>query len=913
MSALQHSGPQRLVGAVWSDNAEAALYEQAVDALLQEPDISRRLGKRPAATAETLRAALLGESIANRAIDATGQSFTKYRSLLLKLRNAQEQQRSRGSTLQWGWRSAGPLVLAVLIALGRFAGAAPLGTLALVMLAAVWLVAGLLYPVSRRTLSTFALMTSALPARLLLTLRVRIRGKEWETELRLGVRPLVPLVLEALLGDDPEELLMADSYDGLRETTGARYVVASATAKKLDRKIAQMAGGTIAVCGPRGAGKTTLLTRCGKSEDFTVRAAAPANFTPHDFLVSLFVDLCEAYIWRAGGEIPNLTRLTTVRKTFDSLGRYLRKRISWLTHAALACGLIAFGSVATVRTLRSRYGKGLYEQTHSLQDGLGSLVLAIWRGDNLAAGLVLIVGGLLVWRRRRTAALKTLLGRARIVLTVTGTLILCFVPLAGMWSDEELTRQVDELFANGHFMWVMATLGLIRLMTPTDASGSWVKGPITVSKPFTFATFRTLALVGMLTVAYRSSELRAILSDPDSSIRVVSVLAGFLVLKIGFGTRKPSEHGLMAECRAQLYRLQTVQTTAATGTSGLSQVVSLGSSHTSSLSTVAPNFPLLVNDFREILGAIALDNHLAGHRTFICIDELDRLGSDAQALAFLREIKAIFGVRHVHYIVSVAEDVGSAFVRRGLPHRDVTDSSLDDVVYVQAATMPLSEEILQKRAPGISPPYVALAHALSGGLPRDLVRYGRRIMETEETTGSAELTDIARRLVLEELSETLSGFRVLLSKQQWDEDTSVILDSFRDLMARLQFEPVSVLDIRAALEGFSRMQHLSPAAGHANQLPEETAHLVAEASAYAYFSLTLLDIFGSEGFTRRSEMAANRGPEGTPQLLAEARQELAVSPHTARRLLRSIRQAWGLDHTTSPAALLPFPQPAPAP
>ncbi|MFD9432031.1 hypothetical protein [Streptomyces sp. NPDC060002] len=913
MSASQNSGPQRLVGGVWSDNAAAALYERAIDTLLQEPDISRRLGKRPAATAETLRVAMLGASIANRAIDAPGQTFTKYRTLLLQLRNAQEQQRSRGSTLRWGWRSAGPPVLAVLIVLGPLAGAAPMGTLALVLLAAAWLVAGLLHPVSRRTLSTFALMTSALPRRLLLTLRVRIRGKKWEAELRLGVRPLVPLVLEALLGDDPEELLMADSYDGLRETTGARYVVASATAQKLDRKIGQMTGGTIAVCGPRGAGKTTLLTRCGKREDFIVHAAAPANFTPHDFLVSLFVDLCEAYVWRAGGDVPNLARLTTVRKTFDSLGRYLRKRISWLTHAALACGLIAFGSVATVRTLGSRYGSGLYEDTRDLLQELGSLVLAIWRGDNLAAGLVLIVGGLLVWRTRQTAALKTSLSHARIALIVTGSSTLCLVPLAGMWSDDELSNQMYELFDKGHFISAMAALGFIRLLTPTDASGSWVQGPISVSKPLTCVTLRTLALAGMLTLAYRSSELRVILSDPDTSVRVVSVLAGFLVLKIGFGTRQPSEHGLVAECRAQLYRLQTVQTTAATGTSGLSQVVSLGSSHTASLSTVTPNFPLLVNDFREILGAIALDNHLAGHRTFICIDELDRLGSDAQALAFLREIKAIFGVRHVHYIVSVAEDVGSAFVRRGLPHRDVTDSSLDDVVYVQAATMPLAEEILQKRAPGISPPYVALAHALSGGLPRDLVRYGRRIMEAEETTGSAELTDIARRLVLEELSETLSGFRVLLSKQQWDEDTSVILDSFRDLMARLQFEPVSVPEICAALEGFSRMQHLSPAAGQANQLPEETAHLVAEASAYAYFSLTLLDVFGSEGFTRRSEMAANRGPEGTPQLLAEARQELAVSPHTARRLLRSIRQAWGLDATTSPPAILPFPQPAPAP
>ena len=65
---------------------------------------------------------------------------------------------------------------------------------------------------------------------------------------------------------------------------------------------------------------------------------------------------------------------------------------------------------------------------------------------------------------------------------------------------------------------------------------------------------------------------------------------------------------------------------------------------------------------------------------------MDRLGTDTQALAFLREIKAILGVPRVYYLISVAEDVGAAFVRRGLPHRDVTDSSLDDIVHVQPRT-----------------------------------------------------------------------------------------------------------------------------------------------------------------------------------------------------------------------------------
>ncbi|MFE9560182.1 hypothetical protein ACFYM0_03655 [Streptomyces sp. NPDC006487] len=41
--------------------------------------------------------------------------------------------------------------------------------------------------------------------------------------------------------------------------------------------------------------------------------------------------------------------------------------------------------------------------------------------------------------------------------------------------------------------------------------------------------------------------------------------------------------------------------------------------------------------------------------------------------------------------------------------------------------------------------------------------------------------------------------------------------------------------------------------------------------AYAYFSLTLLGIFAEEVFGRRGRSAAAPGPDGDPELLAEAR------------------------------------------
>ncbi|MER5347841.1 hypothetical protein ABT030_47845 [Streptomyces mirabilis] len=67
----------------------------------------------------------------------------------------------------------------------------------------------------------------------------------------------------------------------------------------------------------------------------------------------------------------------------------------------------------------------------------------------------------------------------------------------------------------------------------------------------------------------------------------------------------------------------------------------------------------------------------------------------------------------------------------------------------------------------------------------------------------------------------------------------------------------------------------------------------------AYFSLTLLEIFGAERLERRSQLAALHGPDGDPDRLAQARQELGISPYSARSLIDSIRKAWSLPLTSA--------------
>ncbi|MCX4606298.1 ATP-binding protein, partial [Streptomyces anulatus] len=111
-----------------------------------------------------------------------------------------------------------------------------------------------------------------------------------------GVRPVVAQLINHMLGDDPDSLFIPDGHDGLRTPRAQYYMVETAAAYQLKRKLTHLRDGTIAVCGPRGAGKTTLLEARVEAADFGLIAQAPATYTPQDFLLMLAVKLCRRYI-----------------------------------------------------------------------------------------------------------------------------------------------------------------------------------------------------------------------------------------------------------------------------------------------------------------------------------------------------------------------------------------------------------------------------------------------------------------------------------------------------------------------------------------------------------------------------------------------------------------------------------------
>ncbi|MFE9257917.1 P-loop NTPase fold protein [Streptomyces sp. NPDC006879] len=602
----------------------------------------------------------------------------------------------------------------------------------------------------------------------------------WATALETdGILPQMRVAVSRLIGEDQDSLLVLEDHDGLKDTQNPRYVVATRAVRQLRQKMAQIDGGTIAVCGPRGAGKSTLLRSCTdpqstRSLDLSVFVQAPAEYAPQEFLLTLFGEVCEKYLNQFSLDPAETGVFVSVRKR--RVMRALRKTLKWLFALVLALTILAVG-----------LGRG-----------------AQWLYENYATPEA-VDQARLWWEQARDT-------------------------VVGWWRDHP-----------------------------------WISG--------------------------------------------IALTAIGLRLLPRFRRLKPGTPSLAQECQRYLYRLRTVQNSTTAVNLGLPAVqgVSLGTSRTTSVSSVPFTFPELVTDFRELLEKIASQvETIFDGRVVVAIDELDRLGDADTARKFLAQIKAIFGIKGVYYLVSVAEDVGAAFVRRGLPHRDVTDSSLDDLLYLQPRTVEESKDLLAVRAPSLTPTYCLLLHALSGGIPRDLIRYARRLVEVHHWTDQKELKDLAPKMILEELADTLEGFRTLLAMQEWTAEGAPLLNRLY-ILVRLLRSPRE----QAGIEARTRIQFLADnplpelptvnaapdAASNAVPFGTETLALWQEASACAYFSLTLLQIFGAPDFDNRYEAARNdrsNAMSGDPQRLAEARQELAVSPFSARILLDDIRAAWDL-------------------
>ncbi|MEV4039917.1 hypothetical protein [Streptomyces umbrinus] len=898
------------------------IYCRCVQAALDEPETKRLLEKRDGVTWNTVFDQMLTAKYYRYATIRCPS--TALDEAVDKWHEAQEKFEEAADETQWPW-----LVVCSSIVLGSVV-VFLLGGL-LTLLAAVVAAVAVVFTLSwRDSAAGFNVAMSLLAAGrgvacLVLRFEVGVCAVRWGEDLEdNGTGPVVADLVRHMLGDDPDSLFIPDNFDwGLRAPRAPGFIVENGARRQLERKLAHIEDGTIAVCGPRGAGKTTLLEQCVKKAGFGVITQAPATYTPHDCLLSLSVQLCQKYMRGQGYDAPEVTRLSPARRLLQGVRTRVKRLGRWSSFAVPAAALLVLGLSAPVRSLYAQYATSVADFTRAQADAIRDDTIEIWQGHAVLASVTVTIAGIAWWQARHAAWLPRLLGQLWTRGSRTLGLLLAWVSAGTLLLDEQILHQAQHLQHTQPDA-LVKTLGYIVVLTlawrflclARDSGTEIPLGRWHISLEAVFRPLAALTGTYLLWYLIDNPQTSTLLSDPENPLRLAGIIAGVLLAKAGGWSPRPEEPALITRCRSHLYRLQTIQQSTNGLTTGAAQVLSLGTNHSTSVSTIPPTYPELVAEFRSLLEGIAAEIVGRGKTVVIAIDEVDRLGTDSQALAFLREIKAILGVPLVYYLISVAEDVGAAFVRRGLPHRDVTDSSLDDIIHVQPSTLSESRTILAKRSQNLKDPHTMLAHALSGGILRDLLRYGLQIREIQDKTQSHELTDISRHMVLEELAETFAGFRTLLSKYQWTHDTSDVLASFRTLCGYLRDPcPCTEAEMLHTLEEFAFYSHDPRPATAATsdrqsaaadqELTSDVRQIIDEASAYAYFSLTLLDIFSAEGLERRTQRAAVHGPNGDPGRLADARQELGISPYSARPLIETIRKAWSLPVGPGTSVRLP--------
>lgn len=309
-----------------------------------------------------------------------------------------------------------------------------------------------------------------------------------------------------------------------------------------------------------------------------------------------------------------------------------------------------------------------------------------------------------------------------------------------------------------------------------------------------------------------------------------------------------------------------------------------GATATTELAEMQMSLPDVVDLLREFLGQIS-----SSRQVRIGIDELDKM-DDETAQRFLNEIKVIFRIPGCFFLVSVSEDAMSLFERRGLPFRDVFDSSFDDVIQVSQLEFEGSRELLDRRIIGLPLPFACLLHCLSGGLPRDLIRSARDLVDQESGT---DLEEATAALVGDALRSKAAAAEVAARRFAAEAHVTVLAVWLEELR-RAGCDPDALLALcrefdRRFLAGLRVLRDEADLRAERREVQRLGTQLV----AFAYLAATTLQLlarFDDSDFVDRAVAAPSAGQgRSIVDRLASVSQTFSADFNTAWSALSELR------------------------
>ena len=281
------------------------------------------------------------------------------------------------------------------------------------------------------------------------------------------------------------------------------------------------------------------------------------------------------------------------------------------------------------------------------------------------------------------------------------------------------------------------------------------------------------------------------------------------------------------------------------------------------------------------------------YQIIIGIDELDKLESDQQAQKFLNEIKSVFGLKRCFYLISVSENAMSNFERRGLPFRDAFDSSFDSIVYLDYFNLKEATLLLERRVIGKPMPFFYLSFCLSGGLPRDLIRAFRQLIEIRINNDNVNtLSKICLSIINSEIKAKIRAVTFVSTRFVDLPQTPEFLEQLFNLQI-LDITNTSLLQFICDLKNWqSYLKHSIPEEpGELKDLYKSLDTIVLEVIGYLSVMLTLLEFF-NDNMTQESIQGAEVSDDFLK--LAQSKQAMAINPLITNSIIKDFRASHNL-------------------
>jgi hypothetical protein len=153
-----------------------------------------------------------------------------------------------------------------------------------------------------------------------------------------------------------------------------------------------------------------------------------------------------------------------------------------------------------------------------------------------------------------------------------------------------------------------------------------------------------------------------------------------------------------------------------------------------------PTVASLVFDFRRFAASVAT----VLKPLVIAIDELDKIESPDTVRALLRDIKGIFEIPNVYFLVSVSDEAAAALHLGALHGRDEFNSSFYTVLEMDLLDSADAFRLAGKRGAKLTGEQARLLCLLAAGNWREVVRLAE---EWRSSGGGADVSALARRLL----------------------------------------------------------------------------------------------------------------------------------------------------------------------